>query len=484
MAVSVIINSRAVSLTSSSGNAIRVWKTEPLKPGVVRGGQIMQPEALAQILNILFTTLKLERKNVAACIDGLSFTYRTLSIPALKPAMMKEAVERAARKEIPLPPEDIYIEWFITGQTAEETKVFVIGAPRTEIDAMVKTFSLAGVELGSIDIKPLALARAAARADAIIVDFESDSSEITIVSAGLPSIMHTATPRGENQDIEDLLPQLVDEINRTIDFHNITNKARPITAQTLLLLSGSQARDPAVLERLGQSTGRPVEIIKSKLEIPADMPSMQYAANIGLALKGAGGNQKPVEGAFRDIDINLLISRKRTTTKPRSWRTMAAPVGLAILIALLAPAMLLRNEKAANVTRLQEQVYDVNRSLQIARAIADQSIQNETQIQTLNSQSAAIAGEIGSISGKSKMSADILLLMKDIPQGSEAINTVVTPGEITIQGRMPGTDEIIYYARVLESYGVYKSVRIARIDEETVENTDETFAAFVINIVK
>ncbi|GAI57774.1 unnamed protein product, partial [marine sediment metagenome] len=80
---------------------------------------------------------------------------------------------------------------------------FVLGVPRNLIDAVVQTLAEAGVKTYLIDLKPLALARAASRENALIVALEPGCFDIVLVADGIPAIMHTITPRGEGASIED-----------------------------------------------------------------------------------------------------------------------------------------------------------------------------------------------------------------------------------------------------------------------------------------
>src|SRR4030042_1260539 len=134
MQVVLNIGSREIRLIAAREGKILKWETVSITPGLVKDGDIRQPKELARVIDSLFNATKLPRDQVTVCMEGLSFTYRTLNLPRLKSPLMEEAIERAARKEIPLPLDELYYEWLITGGARDEGEVFIGGAPRSLID--------------------------------------------------------------------------------------------------------------------------------------------------------------------------------------------------------------------------------------------------------------------------------------------------------------------------------------------------------------
>jgi len=127
MPITLDISSENLKMVSINGNLVEKWGTAPLTSGMVRDGLILQPEAVGEAIDALFRDLKITKGGIIATITGLSFTYRMLRLPRLKPALMTEAILRAAKKEIPLSLDEIYLSWRIIGNTKDETDVFLSG---------------------------------------------------------------------------------------------------------------------------------------------------------------------------------------------------------------------------------------------------------------------------------------------------------------------------------------------------------------------
>ena len=90
-----ISNSR-LKVVSVAGSKVQKWGSQALPAGLVRDGLILDPAAVGSAIAGLFKANGIPRERVTAGIAGLSFTYRFLSLPRMKPSLLEEAVTRAA----------------------------------------------------------------------------------------------------------------------------------------------------------------------------------------------------------------------------------------------------------------------------------------------------------------------------------------------------------------------------------------------------
>ncbi len=97
-------------LTTRRGRVDR-WKSVPLPAGLVSEGLITDEIEMGNILNALFTVERLDRRRVITGLSGLRAISRILTLPKLQPSLMEQAIFREARKEMPLPLEDLYLSW-------------------------------------------------------------------------------------------------------------------------------------------------------------------------------------------------------------------------------------------------------------------------------------------------------------------------------------------------------------------------------------
>src|SRR3989304_9544656 len=115
MPVTLDISANSLRVVSINGKQVEKWGTAPLEPGLVRDGRILQTQAVGAAIAALFKSLQIPKGSVTAAISGLSFVYRIVRLPRLKPSLMTEAILRAAKKEIPLPLEEVYVSWQTIG---------------------------------------------------------------------------------------------------------------------------------------------------------------------------------------------------------------------------------------------------------------------------------------------------------------------------------------------------------------------------------
>ena len=490
MYVTLNISATSIRLLSVRGRQVKKWGSMPLAPGLVRDGLILQPKAVGAAIDDLFKSTKVPKKQVITSVTGLSFTYRVLSLPRMKSAFLEEAIQRAARKEMPLPLEELYLSWQAIGSEHDELDFFVLGVPRNLIDALVQTLAEAGVKTYLIDLKPLALARAASRENALIVALEPGCFDIVLVADGIPAIMHTITPRGEGASIEDNIRRITDELSKTVEFYNSSHPENPLSPTTPLLLTGELSADAAASKLIQAEIGYPVELLVPSLKFPPDLPIALYATNMGLALK-----KVPQKRAirFRDINLNIQPVKYKARVLRVSWQFVFLSLAIAIAGGFLFPMYRLKSEADVETMRLQTELSWVSQELHQVRLAFNEAKQIEDTIDKIVGDVGTLKQEHQYILSKGGDFANNLdLVTNAIPP--EVYFTVIEMGtdQITIEGEADNAFTVINYVMALEALGRLSEVRIAEIDEveiteieitetETIE-TEITVISFIIVI--
>jgi len=495
MPVTLDISAESLKLVSFNGNRVEKWGTAPLSPGMVRDGVILQPQAVGAAIDALFQDLKITKGGLNATITGLSFTYRMFRLPRVSSALMTEAILRAAKKEIPLALDEIYLSWRIIETTKEEIEVFLFGAPRNLIDAALQTFSIAGVKPLSIDLKSLTLARAANRPDALVINFEPDCFDIVVVAEGLPVILHTVIPRVEGVTLEDNVKRLADELARTVDFYNITHAVNPIKSTVPVLLAGTLANDPKTTGLIQNSVEYHVEAMTSTLKAPPDFPEVSYAGNIGLALKGMkqGGASREDKTHFYDIDVDLLEGKRRLEIKHTPKRQMLLPVALIIAMVIMIILSVEKGNAHKEKVRLQGEVDALTRELQMTRTRADQAATTEATIKTLSAETAALLQQEQQVLFKNVSDADILTWINiNLPANMSFSDIEINQDKVSIQGQADSKEDIVSYAEALKQGYTQtfdkapqpSSVGITKIDNVTGSTGTVTGLSYTIEITR
>ena len=491
MYVTLSISATSIRLLSVEGKHVQKWGDAPLAAGLVSDGLILQPKAVGETIDALFKSTKVPKERAITSLTGLSFTHRILSLPRMKPALLGEAILRGAKKEIPLPLEELYLSWQAIGSKDDEIDYFVLGVPRNLIDTMVQTLEEAGIEPYIMDLKPLALARAANRGDALIVDLEPDCFDIVLVANGILTIIHTITPKGEGASLEDNIRRLTNELSKTVRFYNSSHPENLLSLSTPLLLTGELSSDAAITKLIQAEIEYPVEPLVPPLEFPADLPVALYATNMGLALKKVS-QEKVAKGEaarFHDIDLNILPGKKEARAFSVSIKNILVSLVLITVIGLMSPLYLVKSEADAETVRLQAALSSVSQELRQARLTIDEAKQTEDSINEVAASVETMKQEHQAILSKGGNFAGTLTLVTDaLPSGAYFTSIELGTNQITVKGEADSSFTVVSYATALEAQGGFSEVRISEIGEsrsieaETTEvKSSEVSFTIVIN---
>lgn len=467
MPVTLDIGSSNLKLLWVKNNKVEKWATVPLPIGAVRDGRILKHQVVGEAIDSLFKSSNVSKSNVIVTVTGLSFTYRVLHLPWMKLSQLEEAIDRAAKKEIPLPLDEFYITWQIDSTGKDEIEVFLVGVPRNLINDLIKTLSIADIKPAEIDLKSLALSRAIGKSNALLVNFEADCFDIIVVAKGMPTILHSVTPKSEAATLEDNIGRLVDELTRTVDFYNITHADNPIGADMPLVLTGDLADSGSVIDSIRPSVGYQIEPIAPKLKYPADFPAARYASNIGLALKRERKTFARDATHFYDINLNLLSGKSRAERRPVPLSQRILPSVLIAGAALLFFLSMLYNQSQAETKRLNEEVGRLDRELMQTRLRADEAAKIEEDIKLLQSETATVSQQQQAVLGKNINDADILqLVVNATPPQAIYTRIEITSEQIIIEGEADTAATVMDYATALEA-GKFSDVRVGKVGEIT-----------------
>ena len=473
------ISSHNIKILSMKGRRVVTWAKADLAEGLVHDGLITQPEAVGEAVSSLFKSTGIQKNNVIVSVAGLSFTYRFISLPRLKPSLLEEALLRAAKKEISLPLEELYISWKTIRSKGEEQDYFIIGVPRNLVDAAVQTLKIAEVEPYLMDVRPLALARAAHRNDAIVVNMEPDCFDIVFITNGLPTVIHTISPRADGATIEDNVHRLADELTKTAAFYQSNHPDIQLNASLPLLLAGELAADTTTSQMLQSEVEYPIEPLIPPVEFPDKLPIASYTTSIGLAIKRTVLKSTDHGNASRffDIDVNILEGKyRKPKAKPIPIKYWLLTSLLVAVIACLFPLYQAKNQIATENSVLETVLNNIFREVNLAvlineETIITQGLINETlatikDLETANKDIFSVRGNYNT---------RLQQVTQNIPQNTSFTSIEIKKDIIVIKGETDSVFTVIEYAMALEAEGIFTQVRVTELDETliTIPGTEE-----------
>lgn len=281
--VAVNVEADSVRGLVARGRRVTAWGAIPLDAGVVQNGAVVDGEAVAEATYRLLESLGARGGRLLASVTGQRSVPRILEFPKMESRLVGEAVEREMKRELPVPLDETYIASQAIGGENGRMKVFALGLPRDVLDPLVGAFGLLGMRLHAADIKPLALVRAVARANTLIVDVERGSIDVIVVQDGVPITIRTVGLAGAQDDVQDVIGRAAEELARTVKFYRDTHGEHELPTDTPLSVTGSLARE--VTETAQASTGLTAAPISVPMTCPKGFEPAAYMVNIGLALK-------------------------------------------------------------------------------------------------------------------------------------------------------------------------------------------------------
>jgi type IV pilus assembly protein PilM len=141
---------------------------QDLEPGLVVGGELREPELLAEALRGFFRRHKLPRQGVRLGIANNRIGVRIFEIGGIvDPRQLENAIRFRAQEALPIPIEEAVLDFHLLGERTDAEgntfrRILLVVAYRELIDRYVSACKKAGIRLAGIDLEAFALLRALA----------------------------------------------------------------------------------------------------------------------------------------------------------------------------------------------------------------------------------------------------------------------------------------------------------------------------------
>jgi type IV pilus assembly protein PilM len=139
---------------------------EPLEPGIVVGGELRDPDALAEALKAFFAKHGLPKKGVRLGIANNRIGVRTFDVAGIDdPKQLTNAVRFRAQEALPIPIDEAVLDFQVLGEGVDDEgkptkRILLVVAYRELIDRYMDACKKAGITLSGIDLEAFALLRA------------------------------------------------------------------------------------------------------------------------------------------------------------------------------------------------------------------------------------------------------------------------------------------------------------------------------------
>ena len=188
-----------------------------LDHGVIVGGELREPELLADALRAFFRKHKLPRQGVRLGIANNRIGVRIFEIAGINdPKQLENAIRFRAQEALPIPIEEAVLDFHVLGERVDDEgntvrRVLLVVAYRELIDRYVAACKKAGIRLSGIDLEAFALLRAlgeppagdeaAADAALVVVSIGHDRSTFAVSDGSVCEFTRVLDWGGQTLDV-------------------------------------------------------------------------------------------------------------------------------------------------------------------------------------------------------------------------------------------------------------------------------------------
>jgi hypothetical protein len=492
MLTTLSIGTQEIKLVAVKGKKVKCWTSRTLESGIVRDGRVQDPQRLGEIIAQLFKTQKLPRNRVVATLSGLPYTYRIIDFPLLKEDQVGEAILRALPEEFTIPLEDLYLSWERLASRAESADYFILGVDRDLVDSIVQTMKHAGIKDWSMDLKPLALARAAGATDAIVASLDFDQMDIVLVRGGHIKELHSVVLDHEGRRVEfnRYMEQFVSELVKILSFHHDDDGGSATAEPDLPILVTGELIAPAASEgahpdedqitaMMSKLTGHSVSLVVPPVPGPQNFNANAYAANLGLFLKTRRNKTAYDEtpGVFHDVNIDLLSGRyaKKPVMVPM-WYTVAPVIAFMVFFGAWS-----FNSASSEADSEMNSLRAEMEQLGAAQAALQQKIKAQTDLEKQVDSATGTLQQLQTqhrnlLAGKGESTVYVADVRSSLPAGAVLTDINIGNAMVKLSGTVEDPFDVITYIRSLEASGYQINLQQIEKDSEGIFSFNITLA--------
>lgn len=179
--------------TENHQHSVLGYGVTSFDPGAIVDGVITDPVSIAKVAQELFSKNiigEITTRRVVLAMPASRTFNRTMTLPKMDTKDIAEAVRLEAEQYIPMPLEDLYIDYTVISQTDKEIELLAVAAPKKITDSYLSLMKLLGLETVLLETTISAASRLYVHAEqsdvpAVLIDLGSLSSDITIYDKAL-----------------------------------------------------------------------------------------------------------------------------------------------------------------------------------------------------------------------------------------------------------------------------------------------------------
>ena len=280
------------------GKSIVGYGVANFDPSAIKDGVIFEYEVLAKAALELFEKNiigSITTHRVAATIPASRAYSRVMTVPAkLSKKELDDAVRFEAEQYIPIPIDELYIDYIGASVLGENREVLVVAVPKKIVDSYMKFFELIGLDLCALETTISAASR--------IISVAENSSDIPTILIDLGSLSVDLTVFDKNLVVNGTIPGGGDDFSNRIAEKLSIDKAEANTLKTKYGL-GVSKKQPEIREALKPQLDSLIKEIRRVVRYYEERT--EGKSTIGQIITMGGGANMP--GLVDYLTDNLRI---------------------------------------------------------------------------------------------------------------------------------------------------------------------------------
>jgi type IV pilus assembly protein PilM len=207
--VGIDIGKRAIKVAqvrrTAKGPELQRFGVAPTPRGSVEGGLVLDPPAVAQVLQGLLRSARIGARRVIVAVTGQNVLARVLRFPPIPEDEVKRAIRWEAERHLPFPVDEAVIDVQTVRQVTQDNQrtleVLLAAAPEALVLTYIQTLQNARLTVDAIEVAALAMARGLAHAGSsgthVLVNLGASMTDVAVVHDGVPQFTRTILVGGD-----------------------------------------------------------------------------------------------------------------------------------------------------------------------------------------------------------------------------------------------------------------------------------------------
>lgn len=182
-----------IMLLEPKGSAIAVkcFSDMPMPKGVINADQITDRPTFHKLMKAVLDKPqygKFDTKQAVVNLPETKSFVRVIQIPRMSETEAESAVPFEAENFIPLPIDQVYLDWQHLSETGDKMNILIIASPRDYVDAYLDVLEGSGVQPVALEVESQSCHRAFIKPElketCLIVDMASSRTSLIMVEDG------------------------------------------------------------------------------------------------------------------------------------------------------------------------------------------------------------------------------------------------------------------------------------------------------------